>query len=88
VSPAAAVTNLKALVASPELGLTPGQVASLTDKLNNALASIQAGHNRQAINQLKAFIAQVETAQRNGRMSSSSAATLVSAANAIIAMLS
>ena len=87
-SPAAAVTNLIALVASPELGLTPGQVASLTDKLNNVLASIQAGHNRQAINQLKAFIAQVQTAQRIGRMSATSAATLVSAANAIIAMLS
>ena len=42
-TPAAAVTNLKNMVASSALALTTGQVSSLTDKLNRALASIQAG---------------------------------------------
>lgn len=81
------MTNLKATVASPELALTDGQVSSLTDKLNNALASIQAGQNKQAINQLKSFINSVESAQKTFKMSAQTAATLIAAANAIIAML-
>lgn len=86
-SPAAAVANLVALVNGTELGLTVGQVSSLTDKLNSVLASIQAGANKQASNQLKAFINSVESAQKNGKMLPSTAATLVAAANAIIALL-
>ena len=86
-SPAAAIVNLAAMVSSPELALTAGQVSSLTDKLNNALASIQAGLNKQAINQLKAFINSVESAQKNFKMNAQTAATLIAAANAIIAML-
>lgn len=75
------------MVASPELALTSGQAASLTDKLNNALASIQSGQNKQAINQLKAFVNSVESAQKNFKISAQTAATLIAAANAIIAML-
>lgn len=86
-SPAAAVANLVALVNGTELGLTVGQVASLTDKLNSALASIDAGLNRQATNQLKSFINSVESARKTGKMLASTAATLIAAANAIIALL-
>ena len=86
-SPAAAVANLMSMLASPELALTSGQVNSLTDKLNNALASIQAGLNKQAINQLHSFINAVESARKNFKMSSQAATTLIASANAIIAML-
>jgi hypothetical protein len=86
-SPAAAVTSLIGVVSNPVLNLTPGQVSSLTDKLNSALASIQAGLNKQAINQLSAFVSAVQTYQKNGKMSAQTATTLVTAANAIIAML-
>lgn len=86
-TPAAAVMNLLTVVASPELALTASQVSSLSEKLNNALASIQAGQNKQAINQLKSFINSVESSRKNFKMSSQAAATLIAAANATMAML-
>lgn len=86
-APAALLVSLRNLVASPELMLTAGQVASLSDKLNNALASVQAGLNKQAINQLNAFIGAVDTARKTGKMGSATAATLVAAARAIILLL-
>lgn len=86
-SPAAATRSLITLVASPDLGLTQGQVASLTDKLANALESIVAGLNKQAINQLNAFIASVQSSAKTGKMSEAAAAMLTAAAQAIIAML-
>jgi hypothetical protein len=86
-SPAAAVTSLIAMVSNPILGLSSGQVGSLTDKLNNALASIQAGLNKQAINQLNSFIGSVQNSQKTGKISAQTATTLITAANAIIAML-
>jgi probable HAF family extracellular repeat protein len=82
-----AVTILKNLLSDPSLGLTMGQINSLTDKLNNALASIQAGLNKQAINQLNAFVNSVQVFLKNGNISASAAATLIAAANAIIAVL-
>lgn len=89
VSPAQAVTNLINLISNPSsgLGLTAGQLNSLTDKLNNALASFQAGLNDQAINQLQAFINSVQSSQKTGKISPQSASTLIAAANAIIAVL-
>ena len=75
------------MVSNPLLGLTSGQVSSLTDKLNNALASIQAGLNKQAINQLNAFINSVQSSLKTGKMSAQTATTLLDAANAIIATL-
>jgi hypothetical protein len=81
------VSNLMIVVADPLLGLPGGQVNSLTDKLNNALASIQAGLNKQAANQLKAFISSVESLVKNGKMSSDAGTTLVNATNAILALL-
>ena len=86
-SPAAAVASLIGLVSDPTLNLAMGQVNSLTDKLNNALASIQAGLNKQAINQLNTFVSAVQTLRRSGKISAQTEATLVDAANAIIAML-
>jgi hypothetical protein len=86
-SPATLVTNLINLVSNPFLQLTTGQISSLTDKLTNALASIQAGQNKQAINQLNAFISSVQTWLKTGKISPQSAGTLIAAANAIIAVL-
>jgi hypothetical protein len=87
-SPATLVKNLIALVSSPDLGLKSGQINSLTDKLNNALTSIQQGLYKQAINQLEAFISDVQNAQKTGRMNSETSSTLIAAANAIVATLS
>ena len=83
-----ATGNLLASLADPALALTSGQVSSLSDKLTNAILSIQAGLYKQAINQLSAFISAVQTQWKNGKLSSATAATLINAANAIIATLS
>jgi probable HAF family extracellular repeat protein len=74
-------------LSDPELELTSGQINSLTDKLVNALASVEQGANKQAINQLSAFINSVESWLKSGRVSSETASTLITAANAIIAAL-
>jgi FIMAH domain len=89
LTPAQAVTNLINLISNQNsgLGLTSGQINSLTDKLNNALASIQAGLNTQAINQLNAFISSVQSSLKTGKISAQTANTLIAAANAIIATL-
>jgi hypothetical protein len=81
------VTALIAKLSDPSLGLTSAQISSLTDKLNNALASINAGLNKQAINQLNAFISSVQSSQKTGKISASTANTLIAAASAIIAVL-
>ncbi len=86
-TPAGAVTALITLINANGLGLTNGQVMSFTDALNGVLASIEAGQNRTAIRQLKSFIRSVESAQRKGTITAEAAATLIAAANAIIAML-
>ncbi len=89
VSAGQAVTNLINLISNPNSGLslTTGQSNSLTDKLTNALASIQAGLNGQAINQLQAFISSVQSSLKTGKISPQTANTLIAAANAIIAVL-
>lgn len=86
-TPEDAVSSLIIVVADPLLGLTDGQVNSLTDKLDNALASIEAGLSKQATNQLKAFINSVQSSVKNGKMSAPNGTTLINAANAIIALL-
>src|SRR6185437_8875586 len=85
--PAGSVTSLIGAIANPSLQLTTGQISSLTDKLNNVLASIQAGQDKQAINQLKAFISSVQSSVKTGKISAQTGTTLVNAANAIIAAL-
>jgi len=84
---AISIESLQSILSSPDLGLTNGQINSLTDKLQNALTSIQAGLNRQAINQLNAFINSVEASLKTGKMTAQTAAILIAAANAIIAGL-
>jgi probable HAF family extracellular repeat protein len=88
LDPGPAVSALLNLLSSPALGLANGQAASLTDKLNNALLSIQQGLNKQAINQLSAFISSVQSSLKNGKIIQSTATILTNAANAIIASLS
>jgi len=86
-TPTASVNNLIGVVSNPSLQLTSGQINSLTDKLDNVLASLQAGLNKQAINQLNAFISSVQSSVKTGKINAQTGATLVAAANAIIAVL-
>jgi hypothetical protein len=86
-TPEALTTTLIGLITNPALALSNGQIASLTDKLNSALASMQAGQTRQAINQLQAFINAVESAQKTRKISTPTAETLIDAAEQIIALL-
>lgn len=86
-TPAQMVLNLIAQLSSPSLGLTKGQINNITTKLNNVSVSIQQGQKKQAINQLNALISSVQTDQKTGRMTASTANTLITAANAIFARL-
>lgn len=86
--PGPAVTILISQLSSPALGLSSGEIASLTDKLNNAELSIQQGLNKQAVNQLSAFVNSIAVDLKNGKITQSAANTLTSAASAIIATLS
>jgi hypothetical protein len=86
-TPSEAVTAMISEVADPLLGLSAGQVSSLTDKLSNARASIDAGLNKQALNQLKAFTNSVETAVKNGKMDPATGTLLTGDASKIIAAL-
>jgi hypothetical protein len=86
-SPSTAVSNLISQLSDPNLGLSHGQIASLTDKLNNVLGSIQAGLHKQATNQLNAFINSVSAAIKTNNMSLATGTTLIDEATAIIAML-
>jgi len=89
VSPAQAVTDLINLIANPFSGLvlTNGQASSFTDKLSNALTSLQSGQTKQAINQLQSFVNSVQTYLKNGRISPQNASMVTVAANTIIASL-
>jgi len=89
VLPSDAITSLINLINNPYSGLvlTQGQTNSLTDKLNNALTSLLAGQNKQAINQLNSFVNSVQTYLKNGKISAQDANTLIVAATAIITSL-
>ena len=82
-----AIDNFIDQLSDPNLALTAGQINSLTDKLVNALASVEQGANKQAINQLIAFINSVESAVKANKMSSETGQILVAAASAIMAAL-
>lgn len=82
-----AITIFIDQLSDPNLGLTSGQINSLTDKLLNSLASVQQGAYKQAVNQLNAFINSVQSWLKIGKVSSGTATTLIGAANAIIAVL-
>ena len=53
----------------------------------NALASVEQGADKQAINQLTAFTNSVESWLKSGKVSAETASTLIAAANAISAAL-
>ena len=74
-----AVSNFITRLSDPTLALTSGQISSLTDKLLNALASIEVGANKQATNQLNAFINSVQAWLKTGNISASTANTLIAA---------
>lgn len=82
-----AVTILTASLSDAQLGLTDGQINSLTDKLQSAFNSIQQGLIKQAINQLNAFVSSVQTWAKNGKITGTTAASLTASANAILAVL-
>jgi probable HAF family extracellular repeat protein len=86
--PGEASSALITQLSSPSLGLTSGQISSLTDKLNNAILSIQRGLNGQAIKQLNAFTNSVQSSVKTGKITTEAGATLISEAQAIIATLS
>ena len=86
-TPSDAVIDLMDVVSDPGTGLSAGQIASLSDKLAKALTSIDAGLNKQAINQLQAFINAVASNARNGKIDAATAAALTAAATDIIGML-
>lgn len=82
-----ATDNFLELLSDPDLELTSGQSHSLIDKFTSALASIEQGANKQAINQLNALVNSVESWLKSGKVSSETASTLITAANAISAAL-
>ncbi|MGH9238165.1 MAG: FIMAH domain-containing protein [Vicinamibacterales bacterium] len=82
-----ATDNFLELLSDPDLELTSGQSNSLIDKFTNVLASIAQGANKQAINQLNALVSSVESWLKSGKVSSETASTLITAANAISAAL-
>jgi hypothetical protein len=86
-TPEEAVQNLITVVTDPALNLTNGQVSSFRDKLIKSLASIEAGLNKQAINQLNAFINSVTSEVKKGKLSPTLGTQLIDAAEAIIASL-
>ena len=88
-TPEAKIEKLKAQVAtlSGEGALDQGQATSLLVKLDHALEHIGAGRTKTAINQLGAFINQVEALVRSGRLSESDGQTLIGAAQRVIDQL-
>jgi hypothetical protein len=86
-SPAVSVNNLIGTISNPSLGLTSGQISSLTDKLNNVLASLQANQIKQASNQLSSFINSVQSSIKTQKLNAQTGNMLIAAANSIIASL-
>jgi len=68
-------------------GLNRGQKRALIAKLKNALRSLDQGKKRPAINQLKAFVNNVEALIRSGRLSPDDGQQLINDANAIIEII-
>jgi len=65
-------------------GMTRGAAASLNAKLRAAGASLERGQGATAVNQIEAFIHEVEAMAASGRLSAADAATLTAAAQRII----
>ncbi|MFC2084794.1 T9SS type A sorting domain-containing protein, partial [Bacteroidota bacterium] len=63
------------------------QINSLISKLENALASQEKGNYKTAVNQLGAFINQVEASINSGRLTEEDGNKLIDAANNVIATI-
>ena len=87
ISPPQAINNLIGLVISPSWGFTTGEKTSLTAKLQAALGYLGAGDTADAIAVLQAFINEVNALMNSGRLTTATAAPLISAAEGIIAEL-
>lgn len=61
--------------------LSKGNGNALLVKLNHALSSLNAGNKTAAINQLKAFINQINSFKKSGRLMNSQSELLIDAAN-------
>ncbi|CBL46014.1 Hypothetical protein HDN1F_24310 [gamma proteobacterium HdN1] len=85
--PASLVNNLISLVSNPELGLSRGQIGVFNFFLNGALRSINAGNTQLADLQLRVFIDVVRLSRRFRGISSETATSLISSAQAIRASL-
>jgi len=84
------VTDVRQLVTNlVNIGaLLPANGQSLYAKLDSAKAKIAAGNKSGAITDLKAFINQVTTFVKTGKLTAAQGQTLIDAANAIIQQLS
>jgi DNA/RNA endonuclease G (NUC1) len=67
--------------------INQGNGTSLTSKLENAARSIESGQPATAVNQLEAFLHEVDAMARSRRISAAQANALRAAANALIASL-
>ncbi len=66
------------------LGLTGGNTNALSSKLNHAINRISQGKINVGVNQIEAFINQVNTLLNSGKLIQSEADDLIAAANAAI----
>jgi hypothetical protein len=78
-TPAAALAKIAGLVSS-QSGLNAGQKNSLLVKLNAATDAAQRGSTGAACNELNAFVNEVETDQKAGRISSGDGGTMTDTA--------
>jgi alpha-tubulin suppressor-like RCC1 family protein len=67
--------------------LSKGETNSLTVKLEAALASSQAGDTASAVDEMTAFINEVDAMVKSGRLTGGDAAALIPAAKTIISLL-
>ncbi len=83
-SSAQGVADLAAMV-NALTGLNSGQKNSLTMKLESASARLAAGNTTPAVNQLNAFINEIDADLKSGQISAADAAAITSYANRVIA---
>jgi hypothetical protein len=86
-TPAEAISNLISGLSDPGLGLSSGTISTLTDKLQAALKSIGKGNKTPAVNQLQAFIHQVQSLVNDSLLSAANGALLIAKVNEIITLL-
>lgn len=86
LSPSQGVNNLLAMVGAA--GLNAGNTNALGATLNAAINSMANGNNATAVNQLNAFINQVNAFEQSGKLTAAQAAALRAEAERVIASIS